>query len=63
MTSQKQKVRKCLKCNRPFLSSWAGHRICSACNSKNQKISESTARDEYGVAYHNGIQLPQRRGA
>ena len=35
---EKRKTRNCLKCNKPFKSSWDGHRICSSCKSANSKL-------------------------
>ena len=29
-----RKTRKCLVCEAPFLSEWAGERICKACKSR-----------------------------
>ncbi len=30
----KRKTRKCLVCEAPFLSEWAGERVCQKCKSK-----------------------------
>jgi hypothetical protein len=42
--------RICLKCRRPFLSTWAGHRLCAACRFENS-----------GIGMPNGVAPPRRR--
>ena len=31
---KQEKLRKCLTCEKEFLSSWAGNRICKKCRSR-----------------------------
>ena len=42
------KERLCLKCRRPFLSTWAGHRLCSRCRLEN-----------LGIGMPNGVAPPR----
>jgi hypothetical protein len=37
--TQTKKKRKCLGCGKEFLSESAGHRVCSVCVDKNEKLS------------------------
>jgi hypothetical protein len=49
--SAEAKERLCLKCRRPFTSTWAGHRLCTLCRMENETIGMP-----------NGIAPPRRRG-
>ncbi len=35
LQSAEARERLCLKCRRPFLSTWAGHRLCRQCRLEN----------------------------
>jgi len=50
IVSPDAKERLCLKCRRPFLSTWAGHRLCDPCRLENRDI-----------AMPNGIAPPLRQ--
>ena len=36
--------RLCLKCRKPFLSTWPGHRLCDKCREENEGLSEMMAK-------------------
>jgi len=50
IVSADARERICLKCRRPFLSTWAGHRLCAACRFENSAIGMP-----------NGVAPPRRK--
>ena len=38
IVSPDARERLCLKCRRPFVSTWAGHRLCALCRFQNREI-------------------------
>jgi len=38
IVSPDARERLCLKCRRPFVSTWAGHRLCALCRFQNRAI-------------------------
>ena len=45
---KKKKKRKCMMCEKDFISSWIGHRICTPCKS----TGYSQTGGEYSIMAH-----------
>ena len=52
------KPRRCLKCQKDFLSEGPGNRICGGCRQRHRRlyegVSESELQAQRGRKYHNG---------
>lgn len=38
MDASEKKMRECLKCRKPFLSTHSGNRLCWTCNDENKSV-------------------------